>query len=124
MAVAAPTTAALPAEDALSLGGISARKALLLVGAAALLLVSVVVLAPAFADLPEVSERLSHGSVGWLTLAFIFELLSFLGHIVLFSAVAKDGGSRIGLWASTQINLAGHAATRLFASAGAGGIAV
>ena len=53
-------------------------------------------------------------------------MLSFLGHIVLFSAVAEDGGagSRIGLWASTQINLAGHAATRLFASAGAGGIAL
>ena len=51
-------------------------------------------------------------------------MLSFLGHIVLFSAVAQDGGSRIGLWASTQINLAGHAATRLFASAGAGGIAL
>jgi uncharacterized membrane protein YbhN (UPF0104 family) len=45
---------------------------------------------------------------------------------VLFNAVAKDGGagSRINLWASTQINLAGHAATRLFASAGAGGIAL
>ena len=43
---------------------------------------------------------------------------------MLFSAVAQDGGSRIGLWASTQINLAGHAATRLFASAGAGGIAL
>ena len=43
---------------------------------------------------------------------------------MLFSAVSKDGGSRIGLWASTQINLAGHAATRLFASAGAGGIAL
>ena len=53
-------------------------------------------------------------------------MLSFVGHIVLFSAVAKDGGSgsRIGLWTSTQINLAGHAATRLFASAGAGGIAL
>jgi uncharacterized membrane protein YbhN (UPF0104 family) len=124
MAVAAPTTAELSAEDALSLGGVSARKALLLVGAAVLLVASVALLAPAFADLPDAWERLSHGSVGWLTLALVFEVLSFLGHIVLFSAVAKDGGSRIGLWASTQINLAGHAATRLFASAGAGGIAL
>jgi uncharacterized membrane protein YbhN (UPF0104 family) len=124
MAVAAPTLAQSPAEDALSLGGISARKALLLVGAAAILLVSVVVLAPALADLPDVWERLQSGELRWLTLALVFEVLSFLGHIVLFSAVSKDGGSRIGLWASTQINLAGHAATRLFASAGAGGIAL
>jgi uncharacterized membrane protein YbhN (UPF0104 family) len=83
-------------------------------------------LAPAFADLPEALDRLQSGEVRWLTLALVFEVLSFLGHIVLFSAVAKDGGagSRIGVWASTQINLAGHAATRLFASAGAGGIAL
>jgi uncharacterized membrane protein YbhN (UPF0104 family) len=124
MAVAAPTNADLIAEDTLSLGGISARKALLLVGAAALMLVSLVLLAPAFADLPEAWQRLKSGHVGWLTLALGFEILSFLGHIILFSAVAQAAGSRIGLWASTQINLAGHAATRLFASAGAGGIAL
>src|SRR3954469_16380165 len=126
MAVAVPTNADLPAEDSLSLGGISARKALLLVGAAAIMLVSLVLLAPAFADLPDAWKRLQSGEMRWLTLALVFEVLSFLGHIVLFSAIAKDGGSgsRIGLWASTQINLAGHAATRLFASAGAGGIAL
>jgi uncharacterized membrane protein YbhN (UPF0104 family) len=127
MAVAVPTAAPMPAEDSLSLGGVSARKALLLVGTAVLLVVSVVLLAPAFADLPAAWERIRNGDMRWLTLALAFELLSFLGHIVLFSAVAKDGGaagSRIGLWVSTQINLAGHAATRLFASAGAGGIAL
>jgi len=127
MAVAVPTAAQAPAEDSLSLGGVSARKALLLVGTAVLLVVSVVLLAPAFADLPAAWERIRNGDMRWLTLALAFELLSFLGHIVLFSAVAKDGGaagSRIGLWVSTQINLAGHAATRLFASAGAGGIAL
>lgn len=126
MAVAVPTNADLSADDSLSLGGISARKALLLVGAAAIMLLSVVLLAPAFADLPDALDRLQNGEMRWLTLALVFEVLSFAGHIVLFSAVAKDGGagSRIGLWASTQINLAGHAATRLFASAGAGGIAL
>ena len=126
MAVAVPLTAESPAEDVLSLGSISARKALLLVASAVLLVVSVVLLAPAFADLPDAWQRIRNGDMRWLTLALAFEVLSFLGHIVLFSAVAEDGGSgsRIGLWASTQINLAGHAATRLFASAGAGGIAL
>jgi uncharacterized membrane protein YbhN (UPF0104 family) len=126
MAVAVPTNADLTAEDSLSLGGISARKALLLVGAAAIMLVSLVLLAPAFADLPDAWERLRSGEGRWLLLALVFEVLSFAGHIVLFSGVAKAGGAgeRIGLWASTQINLAGHAATRLFASAGAGGIAL
>lgn len=125
MAVAVTTAVESPAEDTLSLGGISARKALFLAGTAALLVVSVVLLAPAFADLPAAWERIRNGDMRWLTLALAFEVLSFLGHIVLFSAVAGQGsGSRIGLWASTQINLAGHAATRLFASAGAGGIAL
>jgi uncharacterized membrane protein YbhN (UPF0104 family) len=126
MAVAVPTTAEPLVEDSLSLGGVSARKAALLVGTAAALVISVILLAPAFADLPAAWERIRHGDMRWLTLALVFELLSFAGHIVLFSAVAKDGGAgaRINLWASTQINLAGHAATRLFASAGAGGIAL
>ena len=126
MAVAISTAVESPAEDTLSLGGVSARKAALLVATLVLLAVSVVLLAPAFADLPDAWERIRNGDMRWLSLALAFEVLSFLGHIVLFSAVAKDGGSgsRIGLWASTQINLAGHAATRLFASAGAGGIAL
>jgi len=126
MAVAISTAVESPAEDSLSLGGLSARKALFLVATVVLLVVSVVLLAPAFADLPAAWERIRHGDMRWLTLALVFELLSFAGHIVLFSAVAKEGGAgaRINLWASTQINLAGHAATRLFASAGAGGIAL
>jgi len=126
MAVAISTAVESPAEDALSLGSVSPRKAALLVATLALLALSVVLLAPAFADLPEAWERIRNGDMRWLSLALAFEVLSFLGHIVLFSAVAEDGGSgsRIGLWASTQINLAGHAATRLFASAGAGGIAL
>jgi uncharacterized membrane protein YbhN (UPF0104 family) len=125
MAAAVPITADLPAEDALSLGGISARKAALLVGTAALLVVSLVLLAPAFADLPATWERLRDGRVGWLALALLFAVLSFAGHVILFSGVAgRGGGGRIGLGTSLQINLAANAATRLFASAGAGGIAL
>ena len=121
-----PRRRRVPAEDDPSLGGISARKALLLLAAAALLLG---LGRAARAGLRRPARRRGsasrNGDMRWLTLALVFEVLSFLGHIVLFRAVAEDGGSgRIGLWASTQINLAGHAATRLFASAGAGGIAL
>ena len=58
MAVAVPTTAEARAEDSLSLGGVSARKALLLVGTATLLVVSLVLLAPTFADLSTTWDRL------------------------------------------------------------------
>jgi uncharacterized membrane protein YbhN (UPF0104 family) len=102
----------------------SARRAALLVAAGLALVVSVVLLAPAIGNLPGLWHRLEHGSTGWLALALVLELLSFAGHIVLFRAVSVDGSPRIGLRASTEITFAGHAATRLFASAGAGGVAL
>jgi uncharacterized membrane protein YbhN (UPF0104 family) len=84
-----------------------------------------VVIAPALADLPDVWTKISDGHVGWLAFALVLEALSFVGHAILFRAVSVEGGgTRIGLRASTEITLAGHAATRLLASAGAGGIAL
>src|SRR5918998_3668892 len=107
MAVAAPTNADLHAEDALDLGGVSARKALLLVGAAVLLVVSTVLIAPAFADLADTWNRLITRDVAWLALALVFAILSFAGHVILFSAVAGRGArGRLGLRASLEINLA------------------
>ncbi len=89
------------------------------------LIVGLVVLAPALADLPDVWTKLADGSVSWLMFALLLEALSFVGHAILFRAVSVESGrKRIGLRASTEITLAGHAATRLFASAGAGGIAL
>src|SRR5829696_2078393 len=106
MAVAAPANADLPVADTLDLGGISARKALLLVGAAAILVVSTVLIAPSFADLADTWQRLESGELGWLALAFAFAILSFAGHVMLFSAVAGRGSQgRLGLKASLQINL-------------------
>jgi uncharacterized membrane protein YbhN (UPF0104 family) len=125
MAVAVPRAAQAPAEDSLSLGGVSARKAALLVGTAVALVVSLVLFAPTVADMSSTWERLRDGSHGWLALAFLFAVLSFAGHVILFAGVAGRGGhGRIGLRAGLQINLAANAATRLFASAGAGGIAL
>jgi len=86
-----------------------------------------VVIAPAIADLPDVWGKLMSGHLGWLTLALGLEIMSFVGHAILFRAVSIDADgerSRIGFRASTEVTLAGHAATRLFASAGAGGIAL
>jgi uncharacterized membrane protein YbhN (UPF0104 family) len=54
----------------------------------------------------------------------VLEILSFSGHIVLFRAVSLDGRGRVDMRASTEITLAGHMATRVLASAGAGGIAL
>jgi uncharacterized membrane protein YbhN (UPF0104 family) len=102
----------------------SRRRAVVLVLAGVAGGASLVLLLPALADLPDTWERLTSGDGRWLLLALGFEAISFLGHIVLFRAVSVDAGSRVGMRASTEITLAGHVATRLFASGGAGGVAL
>jgi uncharacterized membrane protein YbhN (UPF0104 family) len=103
---------------------ISRRRALVLVAAGGALVASLVFVVPTFADLPHTWERLTHGDARWLVFAVGLEAVSFLGHIILFRAVGDDGRGRVGLRASAEITLAGHAATRVFASGGAGGVAL
>ena len=69
-------------------------------------------------------NRIQHGNAWWLLLAAFLEVCSFWGYIVLFRAVFARGNPRIDWRASYEITMAGLAATRLFASAGAGGIAL
>jgi uncharacterized protein (TIRG00374 family) len=79
---------------------------------------------PKLLGLRETWNRIQHGNGWWLALAAVLEVASFLGYVALFRAVFVRGGSRIGWRASYEITMAGLAATRLFASAGAGGIAL
>jgi uncharacterized membrane protein YbhN (UPF0104 family) len=79
---------------------------------------------PKLLGLRDTWNRLQHGNVWWLALAAVLEGLSFLGYVMLFRGVFVRGKSRIGWRASYEITMAGLAATRLFASAGAGGIAL
>jgi uncharacterized membrane protein YbhN (UPF0104 family) len=123
--IACSVPAAPPAPEPADAGlRLSGRRAVILLGAGILGTVSVVLLLPALADIPDVWAKLGHGDVRWLALAFAFEVVSFAGHILLFRAVGRDRRGRVGMRESTEITLAGHAATRLFASAGAGGVAL
>jgi putative heme transporter len=69
-------------------------------------------------------KRLQQGNAWWLAGAAALEVCSFCGYVALFRAVFVHRSSRIGWNASYQITMAGLAATRLFAAAGAGGIAL
>ncbi len=94
-------------------------------------------------------QRISRGSPAWVVAAVVLEGLSFAGYVLLFRTVfaadgADAGGERDGTAAgrsapatadarpaariswreSYQITMAGLAATRLFAAAGAGGVAL
>jgi uncharacterized membrane protein YbhN (UPF0104 family) len=68
--------------------------------------------------------QIPNANLDWIALAIGLEAISFLGHIVLFRAVFVDGDARVGYGASYEITMAGHAATRLFGAAGAGGVAL
>jgi uncharacterized protein (TIRG00374 family) len=79
---------------------------------------------PRLLGLQETWNRITRGNVWWLALGALLEVCSFLGYIALFRAVFVRGQSRIDWRESYEITMAGLAATRLFASAGAGGIAL
>ena len=70
-------------------------------------------------------RRIENGDPWWLLAGVVLELCSFAGYIALFRAVfARGYEQRIRWKESYQITMAGLAATRLFATAGAGGVAL
>jgi uncharacterized protein (TIRG00374 family) len=80
---------------------------------------------PKLAGLSDSWHRLSEGDPIWLVVALVLECLSFAGYVILFRTVfVRDDREQIGWRASYEITMAGLAATRLFAAAGAGGIAL
>jgi len=79
---------------------------------------------PKLLGLHETWNRLRQGDIWWLAVAFVLETLSFVSYVALFRAVFVEKASRIGWRESYEITMAGLAATRLFAAAGAGGVAL
>jgi putative heme transporter len=95
-------------------------RALALLGAGAVAAVSVLyLLVPRLAGLDDTWGRLRDGDPAWIALAAALEVASFAGYATLLRVVTG-----VGRRASWSITLAGVAATRLFAAAGAGGIAL
>jgi len=79
---------------------------------------------PRIAGLDETWGRLSRGNPWWLAAAVALEACSYGGYVVLFRGTFVRPGSPVGWRESYQITMAGVAATRIFAAAGAGGIAL
>jgi uncharacterized membrane protein YbhN (UPF0104 family) len=79
---------------------------------------------PKLLGLRETWNRLAQGNVWWLALAFVLEASSFVGYVFLVRAVFAEPRNRIEWRVSYLITMASLAATRLFAAAGAGGIAL
>jgi uncharacterized membrane protein YbhN (UPF0104 family) len=81
-------------------------------------------LVPKLAGLNETWGKLRRGNPWLLAVAGGFEILSVASYAVLFRTVFARGFSRLNWRASIEIPLAGIAAIRLLAAAGAGGVAV
>jgi uncharacterized protein (TIRG00374 family) len=79
---------------------------------------------PQIAGLGATLRRLRTGDKWWLALGAAFEAISIASQIVLFRGVFSRPGNRISWGTSYQIVLAGGVATKLLATAGAGGIAL
>jgi uncharacterized membrane protein YbhN (UPF0104 family) len=79
---------------------------------------------PKLAGVGKTVHRLEGGNTWWIAVGVVLEGLSFVGYMALFRAVFIRGEGRIGWRESYEITMAGVVATRLFAAAGAGGIAL
>jgi uncharacterized membrane protein YbhN (UPF0104 family) len=89
-----------------------------------LALVFLYVVLPRLSNADNPWERLKTGDRSWLVAAAGLELVSYGGYVILFRAIFARRAPRIRWRESYLITMAGVAATRLLATAGAGGIAL
>src|SRR5829696_8625675 len=82
------------------------------------------VVLPQIGGVREAWERVSDGDRAWLAGALIFQLLAIGSYVALFHGINVPRGSPLTHRDSYLITMAGLAATRLFAAAGAGGVAL
>ena len=103
---------------------ITRKRVLVASGLIAVALVGLYFLIPKLGGLTQTWGQLRRGDPLWLVAGGALELLSIAGYAILFRTVVGRGVPRIDWRVSLQIPLAGIAAIRLVAAAGAGGVAV
>jgi uncharacterized protein (TIRG00374 family) len=79
---------------------------------------------PQIGGVKEAAEHVSEGDRVWLAVALAIEIASIWSYVALFHGVHVPPGSPLTHGDSYLITMAGLAATRLFAAAGAGGVAL
>ncbi len=82
------------------------------------------VVLPELTDVRETVDRVSGGERAWLAAALAFQLLAMASFVAIFRGVQVPPGSSLTHRDSYVITMASLAATRLFAAAGAGGVAL
>jgi uncharacterized protein (TIRG00374 family) len=79
---------------------------------------------PQIGSVQEAWERVSSGDRAWLAAALVFQVLAIGSYVALFHGVCMPPGSPLTHRDSYLVTMASLAATRLFAAAGAGGVAL
>jgi len=82
------------------------------------------VVLPQIGSVKEAWGRVTDGDRAWLAGALVFQLLAIGSYVALFHGINVPRGSPLTHRDSYLITMAGLAATRLFAAAGAGGVAL
>jgi putative heme transporter len=82
------------------------------------------VVLPQLSDARDTLDRVSGGDRAWLAIALLFQLLAMGSFVAIFHGVQVPRGSPLTHGDSYVITMASLAATRLFAAAGAGGVAL
>jgi len=105
---------------------VTGRNLLVICGFFAASLAALYYLLPQLAGLQDTWHRIEDGSPWWMLLALAFTLCMFVGYVMMFRGVFGRAETRepIGWRESYEITMAGLVATRLFAAAGAGGVAL
>ena len=117
--------AAAPQEPGHEPGVFARRRRAVLTALGALVVVGFIYFViPEIAGLGPTLQRLRAGDLWWLALGVWLEAISIGGEIGLFRGVFARHGNRVGWRMSYEITLAGGAATKILATAGAGGIAL
>ncbi|WP_169738301.1 lysylphosphatidylglycerol synthase transmembrane domain-containing protein [Patulibacter minatonensis] len=99
------------------------KRVLIGIGAILVMIIVVRLLAPHVGFLNDTWQKVRTGDPVWLIVAVVLEGFSFAGYVYVFNATARRAGLMLPRFTSWRIVLAGVAATRLLATAGAGGIA-
>jgi uncharacterized protein (TIRG00374 family) len=102
----------------------SGRRGLLVIVGLALAIAALYVLLPALAGFDETWSRVREGDPVWLLAALGLELLSYASYVVALRACVRAAGGSLALGDGVRVTMAGVVASRLLATAGAGGVAV
>ena len=111
-------------ENGMPRSGITRRQAIIFGGFVVAVVAFLYFGLPRLAGFDDTWSRIKQGDPAWLLACLVLELISFGGYVWLFRAVFVRGSERMTWRVSYQITMAGLAATRLFAAAGAGGAAL